>query len=641
MRRQPARFLTAAAVLLPITIFVAEGVLDYRQTVEQVRTDVEARTEALANHAEAVLRGIRLAMARVEDRVATQPWEAVRNSAELRADLDAVQAAIPEIESIYVAGPDARRVAGGGVFPVLPGEEAHSEPSVAEPSVAETGAALRVGDGAALPEGGAAAFTLSRPLRPGSRFTGTVGVAVAALPFEALFRSAGGGRDATVALVRSDGTVLVHQSRHDGRIPYHAAGGPLFAARAAGGLSATVESIESGAAPDAASGIAAVRKLDGAPLAVAYSVPASAVHGPWLQRMAALAALAVMTSITLMWAGRRALQDARSELDLGRARLEGVVRAMPIGVIVAEAPSGRLVLANDQVGRILRAPADPASGIEAYAKLVGYHPDGRRLAPEEWPLARVLGSGESAPEQEIRIVRGDGSRGIIAANSAPVRDRFGEVVAAVVAFYDVTARKDSQARVEMLMRETLHRAKNQLAVVEGMARQTGRVASGIDDFLDRFSERLQGLALTQTLLVERQWASVPLKDLLIAQMTAFPAPLGDRIDLDGPEVEVAPEPAHNLGLAFHELARNAVQYGALSDGAGRIRVHWGAGSGGRFRLEWVEEGGPPIETPPIERGFGSMVLTRIAGAAVDGTVTMEFNRSGLVWRLDGSAQYFH
>ncbi|WP_170263405.1 HWE histidine kinase domain-containing protein [Blastochloris sulfoviridis] len=633
MRRRPAKVLAAAAVLLPITIFLAEAVLDYRQTAEKVRDDVEAKTEALANHAEAVLRSIRVVMARVEDRVGRQPWDAVRGSAELRAYLDEVRAEIPEIESIYVVGPDAHRVSAGGVFRALPAEETGAEPGAAEP-----GTALRVGSAASLPEGGAAAFTLSRPLRRDGGFAGDVGVAVSARPFEALLRSAGGGRDAAVALVRTDGTVLVRQSLLDRHTLSREAGGALSAARAADGQAG---SNEGEAAPDSSSGIAAVRKLDGAPLAVAYSVPAVAVHGPWLQRMAALAALALMTSVTLMWAGRRALQDARSELDLGRAHLEGVVRAMPIGVIVAEAPSGRLVLANDQVGRILRAPADPSGGIDAYSNLVGLHPDGRRLAPEEWPLARVLGSGEGAPEQEIRVLRGDGSRGIIAVNSAPVRDRSGALVAAVVAFYDITARKDSQVRVEMLMRETLHRAKNQLAVVEGMARQTGRIASGIDDFLDRFSERLQGLALTQTLLVERQWESVRLKDLLIAQMTAFPAPLGDRIDLDGPEVEVAPEPAHNLGLAFHELARNAVQYGALSDGAGRIRVHWGAGSGGRFRLEWVEEGGPPIETPPIERGFGSMVLTRVAGAAVDGTVTMEFNRSGLVWRLDGSARYFH
>ena len=297
MRRRPAKILAAAAVLLPITIFLAEGVLDYRQTVEQVRDDVEAKTEALANHAEAVLRGIRVAMARVEDRVATQSWDAVRGSAELRAYLDAVRAEIPEIESIYVVGPDARRVSAGGVFRTLPEENAAAEP----------GAALRVGAAVSLPEGGVAAFTLSRPLKPDSGFAGDVGVAVSARPFEALFRSAGGGRDAAVALVRTDGTVLVRQSLLDRQTLHGETGGPLSAARAAEGLPGV---IEGEAAPDDGDGIAAVRKLDGAPLAIAYSVPVGAVHGPWLQRMAALAALALMTSVTLMWAGRRALQDA-------------------------------------------------------------------------------------------------------------------------------------------------------------------------------------------------------------------------------------------------------------------------------------------------------------------------------------------
>jgi two-component sensor histidine kinase len=123
-------------------------------------------------------------------------------------------------------------------------------------------------------------------------------------------------------------------------------------------------------------------------------------------------------------------------------------------------------------------------------------------------------------------------------------------------------------------------------------------------------------------------------------MTPFGVPADQRIRLEGPDVEIAPEPAQNLGLAFHELASNAIRHGALSNGEGRITVTWGPEPDQRFRLQWLEEGGPPIAAPPEGRGFGSMVLTRIAGATVDGTVTMDFTPTGLVWRLDGNARYF-
>ncbi|CUU43087.1 HWE histidine kinase domain-containing protein [Blastochloris viridis] len=626
-------------MLLPLSIFLVGAVVDYRQTHGHLREEVLAKTESLAEHATAVLQMIRVVLARVEEHIDGRTWPEIRQSQELYGVLKSLATELPEVEAVFLVGPDGHVAVTSRGFP---------SPSI---DMSRRDDFLAMRDDAGLyvsvpfkgDISGVVAFTVSRRLsrsdgtaRDGG-FDGGIGVVVRPRYFEGFFRAVlSRDEDSVAALIRTDGTVLVrYPISEEASVPASEA---LLAALASGRRA----DVFAGQRPaDLASRVAAYRRIEGLPLAAVYSVESWAIYRPWLRRLAALGSFALLTGFALFWASRRALRDAESELDLGRARLEGVVRAMPIGVIVAEAPSGRVLLANDQVSAILRGPLDPTGGIDAYATLVGFHADGQRFELDEWPLARALCYGETVTEVEIDIVRGDGSRGTIAVSSAPVRDRSGTVVAGVVAFYDITARKDSQARVELLMRETLHRAKNQLAVVEGMARQTGRISTGINDFLDRFSERLQGLSLTQALLVERQWASIRLRDLLLAQMKPFGVMADERLVLDGPNVEVAPEPAQNLGLAFHELASNATRFGALSNGKGRVVVKWGASADDRFQLEWLEEGGPPIAAPPAARGFGSMVLTRIAGAAVDGTVTMEFTPSGLVWRLDGNTRYFH
>ncbi|NJL07431.1 MAG: hypothetical protein HC900_03595 [Methylacidiphilales bacterium] len=283
-------------MLLPLTIFLAEGLLDYRQTREQARNDVLTRTEALADHATAILRTIRVVMARVEDRVGGQPWEVLRDSADLRDVLRAASADIPEIASVFLTEPDGRRITADGVISAVPAADLHTADGVRADG---DRLALGVGAPVSLPEGGAAAFTLSRPLKQRDGLAGEIGVAVSAGPFETLFQAARGLENAAAAaLIRTDGTVLVGE-----------AAGPLLAALASegqGGRSADSAALE------AEGSIAAARKLGDVPLAVVYFVEAGAVHRPWLQRMAALAALAVMTSITLLWASRRALQDARS-----------------------------------------------------------------------------------------------------------------------------------------------------------------------------------------------------------------------------------------------------------------------------------------------------------------------------------------
>ncbi|MEA2572597.1 MAG: hypothetical protein QOI24_4598 [Acidobacteriota bacterium] len=118
-----------------------------------------------------------------------------------------------------------------------------------------------------------------------------------------------------------------------------------------------------------------------------------------------------------------------------------VLRQLPAAVIIAE-PDGHVVLANEQVQFILRQPDDPPEDIRTYrSRLRGFHPDGRAYADREWPLARTIATGELVEDEDIAVIRGDGTFGVIRVSSAPVRDAEGTLVAAVVTFYDFTDEK--------------------------------------------------------------------------------------------------------------------------------------------------------------------------------------------------------
>jgi PAS domain S-box-containing protein len=194
---------------------------------------------------------------------------------------------------------------------------------------------------------------------------------------------------------------------------------------------------------------------------------------------------------------------------------------------------------------------------------------------------------------------------------------------------DITERKEREEKEHLLMREINHRAKNMLSVVDAIAHQTATKSP--EDFVERFSERIQALSANQDLLVRNEWNGVEIEDLVRAQLAHFADLVGSRIAMHGPKLRLNPASAQAIGLALHELATNAGKYGSLSTDAGRVDVSWGIESG-TLTMSWTERGGPLVSAPQ-RRGFGTIVMETMAARSVDGKVDLDYPPSGLTWRL--------
>lgn len=209
----------------------------------------------------------------------------------------------------------------------------------------------------------------------------------------------------------------------------------------------------------------------------------------------------------------------------------------------------------------------------------------------------------------------------------------GEQFGVVCYFYDLTERKRHERHVEFLMGEVNHRSRNLLAVVAAIAQQTA-LSGDPSTFAIHLSERISGLAASQDLLVRNQWTHIELSELVHAQLSPFNDLIGTRVLINGPPINLPPSAAQGIGMALHELATNAVKYGALSNENGRVHIIWGYVAAGKpgLTLQWLEEGGPEV-TPPIRKGFGDTVIGYMVEESVEGKVEIEYRKSGLYWKL--------
>jgi two-component sensor histidine kinase len=236
---------------------------------------------------------------------------------------------------------------------------------------------------------------------------------------------------------------------------------------------------------------------------------------------------------------------------------------------------------------------------------------------------------------EYRAVWPDGSVHWVEVRGQPVHAADGTPLGIAGVSLDITERKLAEERQALLSREVDHRAKNLLAVVLSMLRLTR--ATEVTAYVRTVEARIAALARAQEFLAEGRWAGADFRAVVSGELAPFLVE-GTRVVLDGPEVWLPTQATQPLTMALHELATNAVKYGALSAANGRLSVSWRVErertGAARLLICWTERGGPPIETPPARRGFGGRVLNGTVRAQLGGAVSHSWERAGLACRIE-------
>lgn len=286
---------------------------------------------------------------------------------------------------------------------------------------------------------------------------------------------------------------------------------------------------------------------------------------------------------------------------------------------------------------------------DAFLKLTGYSREevlGKSfqslLAPEVEPEARMVVEAAFRPEcetePEIHYRREDGSEFWASLYVSPVCDEHGVVVQHFASLIDLTAHRSHAAQSKMLIDELNHRVKNTLSTVQSIVVQGLREPAGPTAIRESIESRILALSRSHDLLTSAKWEGAGLYDLVSTALHPFEVVAGhaERFTIAGENLKLNPKTTLSLAIAFHELATNAVKYGAFSNDAGKVEISWTLGSDGgddRLVLRWRERGGPPVSAP-AHRGFGSWVLERGLAHELGGKVALQFLERGLLCTID-------
>jgi PAS domain S-box-containing protein len=306
-------------------------------------------------------------------------------------------------------------------------------------------------------------------------------------------------------------------------------------------------------------------------------------------------------------------------LDRRELALVAVERTrMPMVVTDPRQPDAPIVLANQAFLDLTGYTAD-----EVLGRNCRFLQGPRTVAADIDEIRRGLAENLEV-DVELLNYRKDGSTFINQLSISPVLGDDGELLYYFGSQKDVTERRRVEAleaTERRLLLEVDHRAMNAMAIVQSVVRMSH--GDTMEAYATSIEGRVDALARAHRMLALSGWSGASLSDLVMAEMR----PYGERVQLDGEAVALAPRLVQPIALVLHELVANATLHGALSQPSGTIAVRWHS-EGDRAVLQWREDSAKPV-TPPRNVGFGIETIKGVIGRQLGGTVKLEWAEHGL------------
>lgn len=258
------------------------------------------------------------------------------------------------------------------------------------------------------------------------------------------------------------------------------------------------------------------------------------------------------------------------------------------------------------------------------------HPEDRAY----WPIA-----GADEPQRaEVRLRDAQGEWRWHRVRATPIRNSSGQIREWIGTLHDIHDQKLASEHRDLVIEELRHRLKNLVTVIDALAKNSRRseeAEPGVHAFLQRFLGRLHALGTAGDLVLAGNRVSIEANALVKATLAPFMSENAQRIHVGGPSLMLSEDFGAGLGLAVHELATNALKYGALSTTDGRVSFTWSVtpeGDAQNVAFEWKERGGP-TPNPPAKPGFGTRMIKHVAVREKAGRVDIDYLPDGLSCRI--------
>jgi two-component system CheB/CheR fusion protein len=318
------------------------------------------------------------------------------------------------------------------------------------------------------------------------------------------------------------------------------------------------------------------------------------------------------------------LVRAQAALSESEARYRMVVESATDYAIITMDEQRRITGWNPGAANVFGASEDEMIGKPADEI---FTPEDRAQDAPEGEAVTALRRGSAADNRWH--LRSDGARfwasGVLMPLKPPMQGF-------VKILHDRTQERENEERQRLLMAELQHRVKNILAVVRSIASRTLENTDDLEDFSAHFDGRLQALARTQNVLTRTGSGKIDLEELVSEELLTHEPHNDGQVTIEGPQIDLKDRAAEIFALALHELATNAVKYGALAHPRGHITVSWRVlrtAAGGRLSLEWRESGVPALNPSPTRHGFGRDLIERGLPYELGAATSLEFLPGGV------------